>query len=111
VITPDPDDHVFVDLTPARPPRGERGRSRRQVTIVDGDWSPVGDAADRGGVEGKLQSNISINGLPLVVELLASELFNLRPSTPAARSCWHLDDVPELRVRGRHYKLLAVYAT
>lgn len=108
-VTSDPDDYIYVDTAPARP-AGARRRSRRQITIEDGDWRAVGVADAPGGADGQLRTHININGVSLMLELLASELVRSEPRQAEDGAPRSDLNGPRLRVRGRQYTLVAVYA-
>lgn len=109
-MTSDPNDYIYVDSVPARPAIARRQRGRRQITIEDGDWRAVGVAVAPGGVDGLLRTEIRVNGVPLMLELLASELCAPRVETSAAGAFPPAAGRARLRVRGRQYTLVAVYA-
>lgn len=104
-MTSDPNDYVFVEDQVGP----DRRRSRRHVTIADGDWQPVGDATAAGGIAGRLRAKIVVNKIPLDLEIVSTELENVTRSAVPQKQLAR--QAPTLRVRGRQYRLVSVFAS
>ena len=96
----DPMDVIFVEDVPE-----QRVSRRRHVTIGDQDWQQVGDPASAAGTCGRLRARIVINRTPVDVELLLPE--NDEADDPSIATG---HPKPELRVQGRAYRVVGVFA-
>lgn len=103
-MTTDPRDFIYVDEPIVR--RGRR-QTRRHVTLSETDWEAVGDPAAPGGVEGRLQAELFVNKVAVVVEAVVEEFADDRSRADAGST---FSDPPRLRVRGRKYAVIKLFA-
>jgi hypothetical protein len=103
-IRDEPDDVIWVEPVVGRPPRD----GRRHVIVPDKAWLPLGEEAAQGDTAGRLRARIALNGVAMELELLSTELSDYDVRDWGAR--YPAREYPELRVRGRSYYLVGIYA-
>ncbi len=102
-MTGDPQDLVYVDV-PILQPRPHE--TRRRVTVAEGEWTAVGDAAAPGGKDGRLRAEVWVNKVAMLIEVVADDLTDphRRDAASGARR-----SAPRLRLRGRRYVVVGLF--
>lgn len=78
---------------------------RRHVTIADQDWQAFGDPASAEGTRERLRGRLVVNGVPVDLEVVSKGNDDDDPSAAEPH-----EQHPELRVQGRRYRLVGVFA-
>ncbi len=80
--------------------------TRRRVTVPEGEWTPIGDAAAPGGVDGRLRAVVWVNKVAMRIELVDEDLADalVRDAAIIERR-----SPPRLRLRGRRYVVVGLF--
>ncbi len=102
-MTSDPQDFVYVEM-PVSTPRPLE--TRRRLTVTEGAWTPVGDPAAPGGIDGRLQAEVWVNKVAMLIELVAEDL---RDAPRRRADVGEHRSAPRLRLRGRQYVVVGLF--
>ncbi len=103
-MSSDPRDYIYVEELIPAPPRPRE--TRRRVTVTEGEWTPCGDPAAPGGIDGRLRAEVWVNKVAMLVEVVIEDLADAPRRRAAAGQ--HRS-APRLRLRGRHYVVTGLF--